>query len=92
MQRISLINRSILLAGGCKISYDSGTYPANSSRDTKPEDPFPEHDDPLCVRLVEMIGMRHVLVKFAAPIDREVCERKWVAFCRLAPLVCPQAL
>jgi len=37
----------------------------------------PEHDDPSRARLVEIIDMRHELVKLAALIDWEVFEREW---------------
>lgn len=39
--------------------------------------PSPEQDDLLRARLVEMIHMRHDLVKLAAQIDWEVFEREW---------------
>jgi len=44
----------------------------------KPRKPLPEQDDLLRARLVEMIDMRHELVKLAALIDWEVFEREWV--------------
>ena len=43
----------------------------------KPRMPPPEQDDLLRARLVEMIDMRHELVKLAALIDWEVFEREW---------------
>jgi IS5 family transposase len=43
----------------------------------KPRNPPPEQDDLLRARLVEMIDMRHELVKLAALIDWEVFEREW---------------
>jgi DNA-binding response OmpR family regulator len=43
----------------------------------KPRKPLPEQDDLLRARLVEMIDMRHELVKLAALIDWEVFEREW---------------
>ncbi len=43
----------------------------------KPRRPPPEQDDLLRARLVEMIDMRHELVKLAALIDWEVFEREW---------------
>ena len=43
----------------------------------KPRTPPPEQDDLLRARLVEMIDMRHELVKLAALIDWEVFEREW---------------
>lgn len=43
----------------------------------KPRTPLPEQDDLLRARLVEMIDMRHELVKLAALIDWEVFEREW---------------
>jgi IS5 family transposase len=43
----------------------------------KPRKPPPEQDDLLRARLVEMIDMRHELVKLAALIDWEVFEREW---------------
>jgi hypothetical protein len=44
----------------------------------KPIKPPPEQDDLLRARLVEMIDMRHELVKLAALIDWEIFEREWV--------------
>jgi len=46
----------------------------------KPRNPPPEQDDLLRTRLVEMIDMRHELVKLAALIDWEVFEREWAGF------------
>ena len=43
----------------------------------KPRKPPPEQDDLLRARLVEMIDMRHELVKLAALMDWEVFEREW---------------
>ena len=43
----------------------------------KPGTPLPEQDDLLRARLVEMIDMRHELVKLATLIDWEVFEREW---------------
>jgi IS5 family transposase len=43
----------------------------------KPRKPPPEQDDLLRARLVEMIDMRHELVKLATLIDWEVFEREW---------------
>ena len=43
----------------------------------KPRKLPPEQDDLLRARLVEMIDMRHELVKLAALIDWEVFEREW---------------
>ncbi len=43
----------------------------------KPRKPPPEQDDLLRARLVEMLGMRHELVKLADLIDWEVFEREW---------------
>ncbi len=43
----------------------------------KPRIPPPEQDDLLRARLVEMIDMRHKLLKLAALIDWEVFERAW---------------
>ncbi|MFT6672668.1 MAG: IS5 family transposase [Afipia broomeae] len=42
----------------------------------KSRKPSPEQDDLLRTRLVEMIDMRHELVKLAALIDWEVFERE----------------
>ncbi|MEI4264321.1 IS5 family transposase [Roseovarius sp. D0-M9] len=44
----------------------------------KPKTPLPEQDDLLRARLVQMIDMRHELVKLAGLIDWEVFEREWV--------------
>ena len=46
----------------------------------KPRNPPPEQDDLLRARLVEMIDMRHELVKLEALIDWDVFEREWVGF------------
>lgn len=46
----------------------------------KPGKPPPEQDDLLRARLIEMIDMRHELVKLATLIDREVFEREWAGF------------
>ncbi len=46
----------------------------------KPRKPLPEQDDLLRARLVEMIDMRHELVKLAPLIDWEVFEREWAGF------------
>ena len=46
----------------------------------KPRKPLPEQDDLLRARLVEMINMRHELVKLAPLIDWEVFEREWAGF------------
>ena len=43
----------------------------------KPRKPSPEQNDLLRARLIEMIDMRHELVKLAALIDCEVFEREW---------------
>ena len=40
----------------------------------------PEQDDLLRARLVEMIDMRHELVKLATLIDWDVFEREWAGF------------
>jgi IS5 family transposase len=68
----------ILLVLDCKVSYYPGKNPAISSRDMKPIKRPPEQDDLLRARLVEMIDMRHELVKLAALIDWEIFEREWV--------------
>ena len=46
----------------------------------KPRKPLPEQDDLLRRRLVEMIDMRHELVKLEALLDWEVFEREWLGF------------
>ncbi len=46
----------------------------------KPRKPLPEQDDLLRARLVEMIDMRHELVRLAALIDWDVFEREWTGF------------
>lgn len=46
----------------------------------KPRKPPPEQDDLLRARLVEMIDVRHELVKLAELIDWEVFEREWAGF------------
>ena len=42
--------------------------------------PAPDRDDLLCACLVEMIDMRHELVKLEALIDRDIFEREWLGF------------
>ena len=42
----------------------------------KPKKPAPDQDDLLRARLVEMIDMRHELVKLEALIDWDVFERE----------------
>ena len=46
----------------------------------KPRNLLPEQDDLLRARLVEMIDMRHELVKLETLIDWDVFEREWVGF------------
>lgn len=46
----------------------------------KPRKPPPEQDDLLRARLIEMIDLRHELVKLADLIDWEVFEREWAGF------------
>ena len=44
----------------------------------KPGKPAPDQDDLLRARLVEMIDMRHELVKLEALIDRDIFEWEWL--------------
>ena len=46
----------------------------------KPRKLSAEQDDLLRARLVEMIDMRHELVKLAALIDWDIFEREWAGF------------
>ena len=46
----------------------------------KPRKPPPDQDDLLRARLVEMIDMRHELVKLEVLIDWDVFEREWLGF------------
>ncbi len=46
----------------------------------KHRDRTPEQDDLLRPRLVDMIDMRHELVKLAGLIDWEWFEREWAGF------------
>ena len=46
----------------------------------KPRKPPSEQDDLLRARLVEMIDMRHELVKLSALIDWGIFEREWAGF------------
>jgi IS5 family transposase len=46
----------------------------------KPRKPPSEQDDLLRARLIDMIDMRHELVKLAALIDWDVFEREWAGF------------
>ena len=48
----------------------------------KPRKPPADQDDLLRVRLVEMIDMRHELVKLAALIDWDIFDREWAGFFR----------
>ena len=52
----------------------------------KPIKPLPEQDDLLRARLVEMIDMRHELVKLATLIDWDVFEREWAGLFRPRPV------
>ena len=63
-----------------KVSYCSGRNLAISSHDIKPRKPPSEQDDLLRGRLVEMIDMRHELVKLSALIDWGIFEREWAGF------------
>lgn len=58
-----------LLGFSCSYWYDCSQNPAILSCDMKPRKPPPEQDDLLRARLVEMIDMRHELVKVADLID-----------------------
>ena len=44
----------------------------------KPGKPAPDQDDLLRARLIEMIDMRHELVKLEALIDWDIFEREWL--------------
>ena len=46
----------------------------------KPGKPVPDQDDLLHASLVEMIDMRHELVKLEALIDWDIFEREWLGF------------
>lgn len=46
----------------------------------KPKTPPPEQDDLLRAQLVEMIDMRHELVKLSELIDWQIFDREWVEF------------
>ena len=46
----------------------------------KPRNPPPEQDDLLRARLIEMIDMRHELVKLEPLIDWDIFEREWAGF------------
>ncbi|MEM1150579.1 MAG: IS5/IS1182 family transposase, partial [Pseudomonadota bacterium] len=46
----------------------------------KPRKPSPDQDDLLRTRLIEMIDMRHELVKLEALIDWDVFDREWLEF------------
>lgn len=46
----------------------------------KPRKPPADQDDLLRARLVELIDMRHELVKLATLIDWDIFEREWVGF------------
>jgi transposase, IS5 family len=50
------------------------------SHEMKPRKPPPEQDDLFRARLVEMIDMRHELVKLETLIDWDVFEREWTEF------------
>ena len=46
----------------------------------KPHSRSPQQDDLLRARLVDLIDMRHELVKLAALIDWDFFEREWAGF------------
>ena len=74
---IILLNGGNLLCQRCRVWYCWCRNPALSRRDMKPGKPAPDQDDLLRARLVEMIDMRHELVKLEALIDRDIFEREW---------------
>src|SRR5690554_5707321 len=63
-----------------KVLYSGNRNPAILSHDMKPKTPPAEQDDLFRARLVEMIDMRHELVKLAELIDWETFDREWVGF------------
>lgn len=69
-----------MLGCKCRVWYYAGRKPAILSRDMKPRKPPPEQDDLLRARLVEMIDLRHELVRLADLIDWDVFEREWAGF------------
>jgi hypothetical protein len=80
---MSLISyREILffLAFDPKVLHDLGRNPAISVLAMKHRPRSEEQDDLLRPRLVEMIDVRHELVKLAALIDWGVFEREWAGF------------
>lgn len=68
------------VAFDCRVSYDFGGSLAISGWAKKAKPKGPEQDDLFRARLVEIIDMRHTLVKIAALIDWDFFEREWVGF------------
>jgi IS5 family transposase len=68
------------LALACRVSYDFIQNPAILVPPLKHRPRPPEQDDLLLPRLVDMIDLRHELVKLAGLIDWEVFEREWAGF------------
>jgi len=71
---------AISLGMRCKVLYSDNRNPAISSHDIRPRTPSTEQDDLLRARLVEMINMRHELVKLAELIDWKIFDREWIGF------------
>jgi hypothetical protein len=57
-----------------------GPNPAVSDTRTKPENRSPDHDDLLRLRLVDVIDIRHWMVRLEIAIDWDVFEKEWSGF------------
>ena len=75
-----LVYRVLWLFPNCRVCYGPGENPAISDARMKPKIRAPEQDDLLRPRLVDMIDMRHELVKLAALIDWGFFEEEWAGF------------
>lgn len=70
----------ISVAFDCRVLYDSSRNLVISGWAMKAKPKVPEQNDLFRARLVEIIDMRHALVKLAALIDWEFFEREWAGF------------
>lgn len=70
----------IFVAFACKVSYTFIEKPADLEATMKHRPRPEEQDDLLRPRLVDMIDMRHELVKLAELIDWQFFETDWAGF------------
>jgi len=73
-------NGTNLLVRKCRVLYNAGRNPAISSHDMKSKTPPADQDDLLRARLIEMIDIRHELMKLETLIDWDIFEREWAGF------------